>query len=323
MSVVPAPLALLLLVVALLTAAGTAVRSVSRIWLRHWAERRLRGAALAETFVDRPQRLIFAAGAGTALCVVLGGILLARSYAGGAGRLAGALALGALLLLLAGQVLPRAIARRWAPQVVRALLPLLAALEIMLSPVLSLARSIVARLDRTPSHRPERDGLSDLLREGELEGIGERDEIAIITGVVEFGEKLVGQIMTPREELFALPAETETAELARRIAGSGYSRVPVYRGSPDDIIGMIHVFDVFKADAGRPVPRPVARAGAQTRCNDLLFEMLRKRRHLAVVQDGTGRTLGIVTLEDLLEELVGDIRDEHDEPLPGRQPAAS
>jgi putative hemolysin len=83
----------------------------------------------------------------------------------------------------------------------------------------------------------------------------------------------------------------------------------------DNVIGMIHAFEVLK-DTGRDHVRlrPVADAPVTARCNDFLFEMLRGRRHLAVVRDGAGQLAGIVALEDLLEELVGDIRDEHDEP---------
>jgi CBS domain containing-hemolysin-like protein len=89
----------------------------------------------------------------------------------------------------------------------------------------------------------------------------------------------------------------------------------VYRGSLDHIIGMYHAFDVLKARADQLRPlRPVAYAPSDTPCNELLFRMLRARLHLAVVHDERGHTLGIVTLENLLEELVGDIRDEHDEP---------
>jgi putative hemolysin len=123
--------------------------------------------------------------------------------------------------------------------------------------------------------------------------------------------------MTPRGEVFALDAATPPDELARRIAQAAYSRVPIYRGTLDDVVGMVHVFDVLKA-AGEQVPpiRPVAFAAATSRCNDLLFAMLRARNHLAIVRGDGGHTVGIVTLEDLLEELVGDIRDEHDEPHP-------
>src|SRR5918911_243365 len=182
------------------------------------------------------------------------------------------------------------------------------------SALLSAAVGLVGRPDEGEA-ASERDPIQDLLREGELEGVGEREEIAIITGVVEFGEKVTRDVMIPRSEIFALPVDASPREIALGVAQSGYSRVPLYRGSIDDIVGMVHAFDVLKAAGERaPALRPVAVAAAETPCTDLLFQMLRARRHLAIARDGAGRTIGLVTLEDLLEELVGEIRDEYDEP---------
>jgi putative hemolysin len=317
-------LLVLLAIVAWLTAAGTAVRSVSRIWLRHWVERRLRGSESAALYLERPQRLLLVAGAGVALCVFVAGMLLAVDARGWWGRATANVVVAALAVLLFGQLVPRALARRWAPGLVPVLLPVLRLLGVVLAPVLVVARAVARRLSREPerTHDEEvRDDIEELLREGELEGVGQGDEIAIITGVVHFGEKTVAEVMTPRAEVFALDAALPADEMARRIAQAGYSRVPLYRGTLDDVVGMTHAFDVLKATGDEPPPLlPVARAVAERHCNELLFELLRKRLHLAVVSDVTGRTVGVVTLEDLLEELVGDIRDEHDEPA-GALPA--
>jgi CBS domain containing-hemolysin-like protein len=131
---------------------------------------------------------------------------------------------------------------------------------------------------------------------------------------VQFGEKRAREVMTPREQLFALDISLPPRELAARLAQSAYSRVPVYEGTPDAIVGIVHAFDVLTT-GGEVLPPvlPVHVATPDTPCNDLLVAMLRTRRHLAVVRDPGGPTLGIVTLEDVLEELVGEIRDEHDE----------
>ena len=123
--------------------------------------------------------------------------------------------------------------------------------------------------------------------------------------------------MTPRSDIFALPDGVDAHAFASQIAQSAYSRVPVYHETLDNIVGMVHAFDVIKARGEVPEKlRPVASATPGAPCNELLFRMLRERQHLAIVRDETGRTVGLVTLEDLLEELVGDIRDEHDEPAP-------
>lgn len=108
------------------------------------------------------------------------------------------------------------------------------------------------------------------------------------------------------------------------VAQSGYSRVPIYRDSLDHVVGMLHAFDLLEM-GGDALPRlrPVAFATTGMPCNDFLTRMIRGRSHLAIVRDDAGRTAGIVALEDLLEELVGDIRDEHDEPVAPTTPDTS
>jgi putative hemolysin len=255
-------------------------------------------------------------------------MVLAVDAHGWWGRTAAYVLVAALAVLVAGQLVPRALARRWAPALVPFLLPVLRTLDVLLAPLLVVARFVGRQLSREPERSADdemRDDIEELLREGELEGVGQTEEIAIITGVVHFGEKTVAEVMTPRADVFALDHALPADEMARRIAQAGYSRVPLYRGSLDDVIGMTHAFDVLKAAGeARPKLLSVARTITDRRCNELLFEMLRKRLHLAIVADPAGRTAGIVTLEDLLEELVGDIRDEHDEPaVAGAPPAAA
>jgi putative hemolysin len=317
MTTFSALLAAAVVLVAWLTAGGMTVRSVSRIWLRHWAEQRLRGASAAITYLERPQRLLTAASAGVSVTVVLAGLLLGAGHTASPLRFSVGVFLFALVLLVLGQLVPRAIARRWPSELVPLVMPVLRVAEFVAAPVLALGR-IVGRAVGRPDDAQERDArdpIQDLLREGELEGVGEREEIAIITGVVEFGEKVTRDVMTPRADIFALPVDASPREIAMGVAQSGYSRVPLYRATLDEIVGMVHAFDVLKAAGERQsAVRPVAYAAPETPCTELLFEMLRARRHLAIVRDASGRTIGLVTLEDLLEELVGDIRDEYDEP---------
>ena len=310
-------LALSVLAVAALTAGGMAMRSVSRIWLRHWVEQQLRGSRAALAYLERPHRLIIAASATVALILVLSGELLASDHAQSLKAMAIAMALFAAAVIVLGQLLPRAVARRFAPQVASFLSPLLEAAALIASPVVTAGRLASRPFDRRPAapRDTERDTIQDLLREGELEGVGERQEMEIITGVMEFGDKVVGDVAIPREDIFAIPREASAREIAEEVATSAFSRVPVFDGSLDRIVGMILAFDVLKLRGERtPELRPVATALPTTPCSDLLFRMLRTRTHLAIVQDAERRTVGLVTLEDLLEELVGDIRDEHDEP---------
>jgi putative hemolysin len=305
---------LCLLMVAWMTAGAMAVRSASRIWLRHWAEQRLRGAASVMMYLERPQRLLASAHTGVALTVGFVGLWIGWRSAMNQGIAMLGLAGYAAIVILFGHLVPRAIARRWPSVVIPVTMPLLRVVELATAPVLNLGRSI-AGVPEPPAEPSAHDAIQDLLREGEMEGVGKRDEIAIISGVMEFAVKQVRDVMTPRRDIFAVPEQLDAASTAATIAESAFSRVPAYRESLDQIVGMYHAFDVLKARPGKLPPlRPVAQAAAETPCNELLFRMLKARLHLAVVQDDRGETLGIVTLENLLEELVGDIRDEHDDP---------
>ncbi|MEP6493602.1 MAG: CNNM domain-containing protein [bacterium] len=310
------PLTIALFVVAWLTAGGMAVRSVSRIWLRHWVERRLRGAGAAVTYLERPHRLLTAASAGVALTLLIAGMALGIST-NGVSVLLEALAFAGIVVV-AGQLIPRAIARRWPAAVAPFVLPILRLAEILTYPIMTTGRALARVVVRERPEKPplaDRDAIQDLLREGELEGVGDREEIKIISGVVDFSEKVVREVMTPRSDIFALPDGVDPHTLAKQIAQSGYSRVPIYNGTLDSIVGMVHAFDVIKAHGEIPSSlRPVASSAPEAPCTELLFRMLRDRLHLAIVRDDKSHTVGLVTLEDLLEELVGDIRDEHDEP---------
>jgi putative hemolysin len=309
-------LALLLLLMAWLTAASTALRSASRLWLRDWVEQQLTGKVTAEAYLERLHQLLAASGSAAAMLAILAGMAIGtRADLDVLGMIAEIL-LFALAVLVLGQLLPRAIARRWSSKLVPVLLPTLRATSALLSPVERLARAVAAAsVRRDVAEQPRREGFEELLREGQLEGIGEREEIDIITGVVQFGERVLRDVMTPRTAVFAVDVALPPLEMAAVIAHSGYSRVPVYRGSLDEIIGVVHVFDVFRDGGERMAPlRPVPHAPATKRVSEMLFEMLRGQFHFAVVADEFGGTAGIVTLEDLLEELVGDIHDEHDEP---------
>lgn len=309
-------LLLVVATVALLTAAATTVRAVSRLWLRHWIEHRQPGTKAMRKYLERPARLAHAAGTGITLAVFAWGAILASSEGLRSWAFARDAIVGLLLLVVVGQLVPRAIGRRWAPQLVPVLVPMLRLVDLVVSPFLKLGHWITQRLVRVHagSNGDVREGLEDLLRDGAFEGMGSTEEMAIISGVMQFGEKTVADVMTPRQEIFALDASLSARDIAERQAQSGYSRVPLYRDSLDNVVGMFHVFDVFKlAGAGTPTLRPVTKTTPTKAANELLFELLRARRQLAIVYDET-TVVGLVTLEDLLEELVGEIRDEHDEP---------
>jgi putative hemolysin len=313
-------LALCVLLVAWLTAGSMAVRSASRIWLRHWAERRLHGASSVLMYLERPQRLIAAAQTGVALTLVAAGAVIGWRSAEDQDVAVLALAAYAALIVVAGQLLPRAIARRWPAGVIPLTMPVLEVAARFTAPLARASSKGQPPTAATPESAAH-VAMETLLREGELEGVGRHDEIAIISGVMHFGERSVRDVMTPRADIFAIAEDLDPRNTALQIAESKFSRVPVHRGSLDNIVGMYHAFDVINEGPDlRPPLRPVVRAPGDTLCSALLFRMLRQRIHFAVVEDVTGKTLGVATLENLLEELVGDIRDEHDEPAAARVP---
>lgn len=311
------PIVILVGIVGSLTGAATALRSVSRIWLRHWAERRLAGAGTATLYLERPQRLLLAAGTGIAGTVFALGAVIGLQHGDHMRALIENIALTAALLLLAGQLLPRAIARRWPGETLPVLLPPLRVVERLTAPLAAAATRIARRLKGSavilaPSAH---ESLEELLREGEIEGFGVASERAIISGVAEFGATRVGTVMTPRSEIVAVERRSPADQVARLVAQSNYSRLPIYDRTIDRVIGMLTSWDVIaRPEAPLRSPRPVAFARADEACHALMTRMLRERRHLAIVRGASGGTLGLVTLEDLVEEIIGDINDEHDDP---------
>ncbi len=305
------------LVLAWLTAASVAIRTSSRIWLRDWVQRGGRGARALDSYLERPHHLLGAAAAAAAFTVMASGAYLNAAMDHSVKEFALAAVIAVVTLTVFGQLVPAAIARRWPMRLVPVLTPPLYVIFAVVAPLHRVVESLLPRRWRRVTSAT--DGLQELLREGVLEGVGDRDEITIISGLVQFAEKTVGEIMRPRAEIFALDASLPAGEIAQRIAEAKYTRVPVYQGSLDTVVGMVHAFDLLQASGARGTPplRPVVQAAVDTPCNELLFRLLRGNTQLAIVRDAADQTAGLVTLEDLLEELVGDIRDEYDEPGAG------
>ncbi len=284
--------------------AAVAVAAASRLELTRWVARRLAGADAATTLLAHPGDTASAASGLVAVGVTVAAVAapwaLADAPAGSTLLLE--LGIGLPVLLLLVYFLPRAVGRRWPERLVRVLVP-------RLRPAAALVGRVVRGRAAT-----EREELTALFRDSASSGLAREDELEIVTGVMAFADRVVREVMTPRTGLVAAPESAGAAELAALVAASGYTRVPLYRSSPDDIVGMVHAFDLIKAGPGGEVPRrPVAVLPATRRCADALLDLKRERRQLAVVVDEFGGTAGIVTLEDLLEELVGEIFDESDE----------
>ena len=293
-------LAGLLLTVFGATAASALITS-SRTLLAEVVARRLRGGSDSLAWLPPLERDLAAASITSTLGISVLGACFPALFAGV--RLS---AFGLLLIfvalptvLLSGYILPRYLTRRRSARVADAIRP-------VLRPWSRLVSSI---LPATPV-RPEA-AITELWRERAAHGGGPDEQLLRVGGVISFSQRLVREVMTPRTELVAIPEEASEAEVRQAFVQSGYSRLPVYRGTLDEVIGMVHAFDLFRLAPGDPLPiRSVAVAPAGRPCGDTLLDMQRERRHLAVVLDEFGGTLGIVTHEDLLEALVGEIVDE-------------
>jgi len=283
--------------------AGAALITVSRAELTRAVGRRLRGATPSLSWLAEVDADLTAASATTSLGVLIVGAALPALVGSGRGLPVVLLALvGVPLVLLAAYLVPRWLTLPRAQGVADRVMPLLGPWSRVLGLVLP------ARAAKRPTD------LRSIWREGAAVGLRADDELVMVGGVMAFSVRPVREVMTPRTDLVAVDEDAALEDIRQVFAQSGYSRIPVYRGTLDEIVGMLHAFDLFKLRPGDPLPvRPVAVTPASRACGDLLLDMQRERRHLAVVLDEFGGTLGIATLEDLLEELVGEIFDEHDE----------
>lgn len=285
--------------------AGVAVVAASRLDLTRWVARRLAGADAAVTLLARPGDIASAASGLVAVGLAVAGVATPWSleHAGVGRTLTLEVVFGLPAALLLVYFLPRAAGRRWPEDLVRQLVP-------RLKPVAGVVGHLVRGREAT-----ERVELAALFRDSAAAGLAREDELEIVTGVMAFADRTLREVMTPRTRIVAAQEGSSAAALAQIVSTSGYTRIPLFKESLDGIVGMAHAFDLIKAGPGGAVPvRPVSALPGTRRCADALLDLKRERRHLAVVLDEYGGTAGIVTMEDLLEELVGEIFDELDEP---------
>ena len=205
---------------------------------------------------------------------------------------------------------------RWLYQAVfYCVLPITLLLGLLLS-IASLAEPDPQGEEDSPE-----EGVDALLEAGEEEGILEESDRELVRSVVEFGDLVVREIMTPRPELFAVEEKTTLAEFLDQLQKSNFSRVPVYSGTLDNVTGIAFAHDLLQVrdeDAGyrtvRDIQRPAVFVPEPKRVNVLLREMQSAKQHMRIVIDEYGAVAGLVTIEDLIEAIVGNIEDEHETP---------
>jgi CBS domain containing-hemolysin-like protein len=312
--------------------AEIALGACSRVRLRQRATGGGFGAKIAESLLARPQIMLSTTllGANLAtLAAALAGAIWLDSE-GASPLLAAPLVM--LPMLALGQVVPRTIFQVQADRVVGWVAPPLSLVSWLMRPlvlVVSGFAGAMTRLARTDRKKAfvTRDELAMLIEsdpETDKPDIT-ADEREMIANVFELSEYTVSDLMVPLSEVTALAEDTTLVEAAIEVADKQHSRIPVYRSRVDDIVGIVHVFDVLQGQGqpstmSRPVgevARPATYVPVSMKAIELLVELQAEGNHVAIVVDEYGGAVGIVSLEDLVEAVVGDIEDEHDdEPSP-------
>lgn len=305
---------LLLLLGTWLRAAGSAVTQIPRADAHHDAAEGVRGARTVAGLLDERAVIQPSLGmVGTAVLVaaaIFGVVAVERFWSDAA--LAAAVAATALIVIGLGDVLPRLAGRRWPRQV-----------GYRSAPLLALAVRLGGWAAETT---PDENGNGG----AESPEEGDEDEIALISSVLDFTDTIVREVMVPRLDMITVDAGASVADLVAAATEHGFSRFPVTEG--DDIVGVLLVKDLLPtlgrgddSATARELMRPPAFIPEVKPIADLLTEMRASKTHMAVVIDEFGEIAGLVTIEDLLEELVGEIVDETDddeiwvEPLGERQ----
>ncbi|MFN8524757.1 MAG: hemolysin family protein [Chloroflexota bacterium] len=232
----------------------------------------------------------------------------------------------AVVALLAAQVVGRACAIARPEGTATVLLRPLHALGILLSPLVAPARwAERAMVSRLTANRPQgseaaaEEEIRRLVESVEDTTALEEGEREMITGIVELGDRLAREVMIPRLDVVAAPESASVGQVIDAIVESGFSRVPIFKESIDNVVGIVYAKDILKHlrggssdDPVRDLARPPKFVPETKKVDGLLEELQQSRVHMAIVVDEYGGTAGLLTIEDLLEEIVGEIRDEHD-----------
>jgi CBS domain containing-hemolysin-like protein len=235
-------------------------------------------------------------------------------------------ALTVVFILLVGEAIPRFVARYNAERMMLELSPFVKAVVVVLAPVNRVMMWLPHAVARLSGKHPaafeqERAAaeLTDAAEEGERSGVLEEGEREMIENIIDLGDTEVVEVMTPRIDLVSIDSHTSIADARRVAVESGHSRLPVHEGNRDQIVGILHVKDLLKdpQNGDQHVVRELMRKALFIPETKALGELLREFRelktHIAIVLDEYGGTSGIVTMEDILEEIVGEITDEFDE----------
>ena len=227
-----------------------------------------------------------------------------------------------VIVLIFGEISPKSIAKNHPESFVLFATPIIRMFYVILFPfsfIFKLWQNLLAKIfKKNDDQGMTEEELISIIEEAEEEGGIDEEEGNLIKSAIEFGDLTVEDIFTPRIDITAIPQDATKQEIATVFSESGYSRLPVYDGNLDNTVGILYYKDFYFKAYNRPVQiteiiKPVIYVAKSQPVNELMKELQEKQLHLAIVTDEFGSVAGIVTLEDILEEIVGEIWDEHDE----------
>jgi len=324
-----AALVLLVLASAFFSASETALVSVGRVRARTLQDRKLRGAATLVGLVDDKSHVLTSILIGNTVAL-LAADSLATTLAIDLGLAQPALwstFVMAVVLLLFGEIMPKTLAAGSGDRWLLALSPALRIVAVIIGPISNaftfVANGILRIFGIRVAHQiyVTEEDIRSLVDVGAEQRVIEEEEREMIHSVIEFGDTIVREVMTPRPEIVAVSIDDSPRRALDVVIADGYSKLPVYQESKDDIVGIVHDRELLIALANgtlaqtslRSLMRPASHVPETKKIAELLREMQREKFSMSIVVDEYGGTAGLVTMEDLLEEIVGEIRDEHDQ----------
>ena len=310
---------------AFFSASETAFSSLNQIRLKSRAEDGDASAARVLAMAEKYDKLLSTILIGNNIVNIaaasIGTILFTRALGAERGATMSTIVL-TIVVLIFGEVTPKSLAKEMPETVATAVSPMLNLLMVLFTPLTWLF-SQWKRLLGHFVHSTEEDTITEgelmtMVSEAENDGELTDRESELIRSAIEFDDVEVEEILTPRVDVVAVEDNTSLDEVAQTFAESGYSRLPVYHDTIDNIIGVVHEKDFYlarlkKETSLEELVKPTLYTTGSTQIPQLLRTLREQHHHLAVVVDEYGGTEGIITLEDILEELVGEIWDEHDE----------
>ena len=310
---------------AFFSASETAFSSLNQIRLKSRAEDGDSSAARVLNMAEQYDKLLSTILIGNNIVNIaaasIGTILFTQMLGAERGATVSTIVL-TIIVLIFGEVTPKSLAKEMPEKVATAVSPFLVLLMALMTPLTWLFTQWKKLLSRFV-HSGEADTITEgelmtMVSEAENDGELTDRESELIRSAIEFDDVEVEEILTPRVDVVAVEDDIPLEELAQTFAESGYSRLPVYHGTIDNIIGVVHEKDFYiarlkKATKIDDLVVPTLYTTGSTQISQLLRTLREQHHHLAVVVDEYGGTEGIITLEDILEELVGEIWDEHDE----------